>query len=487
MNKARALLIAPLQIAQAVVGLGAIAAFTRLMSADEFGRYALALSASMLAHTLVFTWAEAAAFRFYAAAEARGRLRDHFASLLAIAAALGVGVIALAAPLLAFAGMGDSTGAIAAFAAAAAVFRFLTRLGRETDRASFAIGRYATLETAQLVIGFGAGIGCLIWFDLGAAAPFAGLALAGALIALIDAPRLVARARGGRVSFGRGAAYASYGAPLALALAVELGVQTGVRIALAAIAGAASLGAYAAAFGLARPLDLMFMGAGAALSPLLLNAYEHKGVRAARRAARFNFTILTACAAPAAIGLALVAEPLAAFVVGEALSAAAAAALPWLALAGLFAGFNLYYWSEAFQLTKRTGERALIMLAPGAVQVALTLLLASAYGAAGAAAAALVGALSGTVLLAWLGRRRFPLPIVWSQLVRVGLACALMTGAVLAAPAAEDAFTLALTIAYAAGAYVIAAIALDVAGLRSHGARALGAALRKKGTADALA
>ena len=43
----RFLTLAPLQIAQALVGFGAIAAFTRLMSPDEFGAYALALSVSM--------------------------------------------------------------------------------------------------------------------------------------------------------------------------------------------------------------------------------------------------------------------------------------------------------------------------------------------------------------------------------------------------------------------------------------------------------
>jgi O-antigen/teichoic acid export membrane protein len=82
MNGRQALALAPLQIAQALVGLGAIAAFTRLMSPEEFGRYALALSASMLAHALLFTWAEAAAFRFFSAARAEKRLADHFATLI---------------------------------------------------------------------------------------------------------------------------------------------------------------------------------------------------------------------------------------------------------------------------------------------------------------------------------------------------------------------------------------------------------------------
>ncbi|MBX9747309.1 MAG: oligosaccharide flippase family protein, partial [Hyphomonadaceae bacterium] len=259
MKSARALSLAPLQIAQALVGLGAIAAFTRLMSPEEFGRYALALSASMLAHTLLFTWAEAAAFRFFSAARVEKRLADHFATLIALAIALGAIVLVATGALLAFVGVREDIVALSAFAAGAAVFRFLTRITRESERAAFDIGRYAALETAYLAVGFAAGVALLTRFDLGAAAPFAGLLLAGVIIALIDAPRLLARAKGGAPSLNRATAYASYGAPLALALALDLGVQTIARFILAHQASVAELGAYAAAFGLARPLDLVFI------------------------------------------------------------------------------------------------------------------------------------------------------------------------------------------------------------------------------------
>ena len=267
MNGRRALALAPLQIAQALVGLGAIAAFTRLMSPEEFGRYALALSASMLAHALLFTWAEAAAFRFFSAARAEKRLADHFATLIALAVALGAVVLFATGALLSFVGVREDIAALSAFAAGAAVFRFLTRITRESERAAFDVGRYAALETAYIAVGFAAGVALLMRFDLGAAAPFAGLLLAGAIIALIDAPRLIARARGGAPSLQRATTYASYGAPLALALALDLGVQTIARFILAHQAGVAELGAYAAAFGLARPLDIIFIGAGAAFGP----------------------------------------------------------------------------------------------------------------------------------------------------------------------------------------------------------------------------
>jgi O-antigen/teichoic acid export membrane protein len=475
----RALLLAPLQIAQALIGLGAIAAFTRLMSAEEFGRYALALSASMLAHTLIFTWAEAAAFRFFAAARAEKRLADHFATLLALAIGLGAIVLFATGALLAFVGVREDVAALSAFAAGAAVFRFLTRITRESDRAAFDIGRYAALETTYLAVGFAAGVALLMQFDLGAAAPFAGLALAGGIIVLVDAPRLFARAKGGAPSLNRATTYASYGAPLALALALDLGVQTIARFILAHQAGVASLGAFAAAFGLARPLDLVFMGAGAAFAPLLLAAYEEKGAEAARAIARTTFVTLAAIAIPAAIGLALVAQPLATLMVGESLRVETAHVMPWLAIAGVFAGFNLYYWSEAFQLTRRTGLRAAIMIAPGIVQLTLTLALTPIHGAAGAAMAAAAGAATGSVMLAVLGKRLVALPLPIGQLVRIGAATALMAATVLALPPANTIIGLGFTVTAGAAAYALAAIALDVLDVRARAAALLQVAITR--------
>lgn len=462
MKVGRALSLAPLQIAQALVGLGAIAAFTRLMSAEEFGQYAIALSASMLAHTLLFTWAEAAAFRFLPAARAEGRLADHFATLLTLALGLCVAVLIATAALLSFFGLADNLLALCIFAAGAAVLRFIIRIARESDRAALDVGRYAAFETAYLLIGFALGVALLVRFDLGAAAPFGGLLLAGVLVLFIDAPRLFSEAQGGAASANRAASYASYGAPLALALAIDLGVQTVARFILAAQAGASEVGAYAAAFGLARPLDLLFIAAGAAMSPLLLAAYEEKGASAVREPARNGVTLMAAIAFPAALGLAFVAAPLSALLVGEALSAEAARALPWLAVAALASGFNLYYLSEAFQLTRRTGVRALVMLIPGAVQLTLTATLSATHGATGAAIAAAAGAGIGSLVLILAGRGLLTLPLPLAALARAAAATAIMAIALVVTPG-----DLALQVTIGVATYALAAFALNVADIRS--------------------
>lgn len=472
MSTARFLSLAPLQIAQALIGFGAIAAFTRLMSAEDFGRYALALSISMAAHTLVFTWAEAAAFRFFAAARAEKRLADHFATLLVLALTLGLVVLVVTAGVLSLVGLRGDIVALSLFASGAAVLRFITKLGRESDRAALAFSRYAVLETIYLVTGFAVGVALLVMLDFGPAAPFAGLLAAGALVALVDMPRLMQQSLGGTPSMARAVSYAGYGTPLALALTVDLGVQAIARFVLAGEAGTAPLGAYAAAFGLARALDVMFMGVSAAFAPLVFAAYEERGALAARDAARGGFVLLAAITIPATIGLMLLAQPIATLMVGEALRAETAAALPWLAVAALMTGFSLYYWSEAFQLTRRTGQRALLMLVPGAVQLTLTAWLSQTHGAVGAAIGAAIGASVGAVLLAMAGRRLLAMPLPVGSLARILGASAVMSAAVVFLPGANTTLGLLQSAALGAGVYALAASALNVMGVRDLAATA---------------
>jgi O-antigen/teichoic acid export membrane protein len=460
--------LAPLQTAQALVGFGAIAAFTRLMSAEEFGQYALALSISMFAHTLVFTWAEAAAFRFFAAAHTEHKLADHFATLRVLAIVLGGGALIATAAMLWLADLREDIAALSALAGGAATFRFLTRIGRESERAAFEFARFAAAETIYLLLGFGVGVALLLRFDLGPAAPFAGLLLAGAMVCLVDALRLAARAKGGAVSAARALNYANYGAPLALALALDLGVQAVCRVILAGAAGAEAIGSYAAAFGLARPLDLMFMSVSATFAPAILTAYEQHGAHAARTTAQSAFITLAAIATPAAIGLAFVAEPLSALMVGETLRAEAARALPWLALAGLISGFNLYYWSEAFQLTRRTGLRAVLLVMPGIAQIALTAALAPHFGAQGAAGAALAGACLAALALITFGGRLIALPAPLLDLARVAGATGVMATALAMLPQAPGAASLAIEISAGMLAYSLGAIAFNVFGSRGR-------------------
>ena len=70
-------------------------------------------------------------------------------------------------------------------------------------------------------------------------------------------------------------------------------------------------------------------------SPLVMAAYERGGRKAAREEARGLASTLLLIGMPAAVGLALVARPLAEAMIGEAVREQAMQIIPWIAFAGL--------------------------------------------------------------------------------------------------------------------------------------------------------
>jgi O-antigen/teichoic acid export membrane protein len=456
----------PVNIAQAIAGFGAVAAFTRLLSPEDYGRYALVLVASQLIHTLTLTWAEAAAFRFHAKAKAEGSLAAHFAALNGLLVGAGVFAALLIAAAQTLFRADPALAAAASLAIGASFVRFITRVARETDRADHQVARYSIGETVFTLAGLALGIAFSATTTLGAGAPFLGLLIGALVIALPDALRLLRQGRGGKPKPAAVLAFAGYGMPLALALSLELAVQAGARFAIAAVLDETAVGAYAAAFGLARTIDLLFVWAGMAAAPLALSAFESGDRDKTLDLARGLVRTLYALTIPAAVGLTLVARPLAEAMVGPALANAAAALIPPLAVAGLFAGFSTYYFSEAFQLTRRTGLRAMVMLTPAALTVLLAGFGAHAFGLEGAAVAVAAAAACGTLFLALVGRRLLALPLALGDLARTLLAAAAMIPFVLAVPAWSGFAELLTKAMIGALAYAAAALLLNIAGCR---------------------
>ncbi len=169
-------------------------------------------------------------------------------------------------------------------------------------------------------------------------------------------PAELRRSSGGVFETQRVKTYAAYGLPVALSLIFALALATTDRFLLAAYLGDATVGVYQAGYGLAnRTLDVMFIWLGAAGGPALMMALERFGSAALAKAAREQAGLILGLAVPAAVGLALVARPLADVMIGPALRQGAAMVTPWIAASTLFAGLTTYYSHQAFTLGRRTG------------------------------------------------------------------------------------------------------------------------------------
>lgn len=453
----------PINLAQALVTLGAVMAFSRLLTPSEYGYYALATTAALWAQGLLFYWLQTGIARFHETARATGRLPQLLVTVYAVAILLA----ALAAGLgLLVAGQSAQQALIVA-GVAALLPRALLVIGLEFHRAAHRVRRYTWLEGAQYALSLLLGVAFAAGCGWGALAPLLGVAVANLVVLMADAPYLARQA--GRFAGSREElrALAGYGLPLTGSFLLSLVVAGSDRFFIAWLLDERAVGVYAVAYALAdRSLSIVFNWVGMAAVPLAFSAMARGGEEAARQVMADTARNLALLALPCAAGLAAVAEPLAAVVVGAEFRAATARIVPWIALAGLLNGAMAHYAAHAFLITRRTRALLATTALAAAVNVALNLLLIPVWGLDGAIAATLAAYAIGLAARLLLMRRRFPIPLALPDLLKSLAACALMLAVLGAVSWPPTLAGLLAAIGLGVACYGAAALALNVSGAR---------------------
>ncbi len=463
----------PANIVQGVVGFLAIVVFTRLLSPEDFGRYALAYSVFTLAHVAVFTWLEAAMARYWAAETPQTGLADHFASLYRAAFWLTAAFI----PLVVFGVMlwpAEPAFRLALGVALIGVpVRALAKLAQERYRAAGEVAKAAGLDMATTTGGFLIGV-VFALAGLGGAAPLLGLLLAPLFALPFILPGELRHARGGAPDPVRLKRYAAFGYPIAVSLILSLVLASTDRFLLAVFMDEAAVGAYHAGYSIAnRTLDVMFIWLGAAGAPAMVMALERGGRQALQDAAREQAGLFVLVGLPAAVGVMLVARPLAEVLIGEDLRSAAALITPWIALGAALSGVTVYYFNQVFTLGHRTDRMLWAMAVPAGANVILNLILIPRFGLIGAAWATAASFALGLCASILIGRSVMRLPIPYEALARCGLACAVMAGVVAVIPPVGGAVELIAKAAIGGAVYALAAVILNASGVRDTATRLL--------------
>jgi O-antigen/teichoic acid export membrane protein len=459
----------PVQLTQAAVGFGSVIVFTRLLTPEQYGQYALALASGALFHSVLLVWLEAAMERFTLPETRQGAGPAHFTTLHLAFALVAVAAVAIGALVVWLLPIGSDFKLALAAGLASATASSGFKLMQERRRAQGRVSAYAGYSVLAVASGFvlGAVMAQAGW---GAVAPLAGSLTAYVLCGLAGAQAELKLAAGGRFEPGRLSRYAAYGLPVGLSLILTQALFNLDRFLIAGFLDEAAVGYYQAGYGLAyRTLDILFVWIGLAGGPALIAALERGGPAALQQAARLKADVMVLICLPAAVGLALVARPLAEVMVGEELRAGAARVIPWIAVSGFFGGLTTHYLDHGFTLARRSGLLLMAMLVPASCSLGLNLLLIPRFGLDGAMWASSASFAAGAAASWLMARRAVPLPLPWSTLARAGLAAVVMAAAVLALPALGGVAELALKAAAGALVYGLAALLLDVAGLRSQG------------------
>lgn len=458
----------PANLIQGVVGFAAIIAYTRLLTPEDFGRYALSFSIMTLVHVVTFSWLEAAMARFWAAQRSPQDLADHFASLYRTTLRLTL----IFVPLVILGGLywpmpHDYRLPIIVVLVGIPI-RCFAKLAQERYRAAGEVAKAARLDIWNTLAAFAVGVAAA-FSGSGATSPMIGLLLAPLFALPFIFPGEWRQTKGGHVQLKRLRNYALYGYPIAASLGLAIVLSSTDRFLLAWFLDDAAVGAYHAGYSIAnRTLDVMFIWLGAAGTPALVMALERGGREDLQIAAKEQASTLLLIGMPAAIGLALVARPLAEVLIGENLRHAAILVTPWIALSALLSGMTVYYFHQAFTLGQRTGWLLVAMSVPAISNVALNLILIPYFGIEGAAWATTASFGIGLLASAGLGRGILPLPIPWRTIATCGLCCGLMALALLPLPSIGGLLELMMDASVGALVYGVSAYLLNAGDVRSQ-------------------
>ena len=378
-----------------------------LVGPDAFGRYAIALSVSVVINTVLFEWLRLSTTRFYSE-RVRADHPDVGATLDILYAVTSAAVVAVTAVLLVSgADLGLSPGLLAA-AAALGLSLGLFDYRTAQARARFLDRRYAALLFGRGVLAFGLAAGAAwIWREP-TVALLGSTAAAAATLALLRPGGKPA----GRFDRALLLRFARYAVPLVAASAVYQALPLLNRAVLAGRSGFAEAGYFSLASEIAVRL---FQNLGSALDlalfQLAVRAEEQHGREAGEQQIGQNFGVVLAIVLPSCVGLAAVWPSFEALFVPASFRGQVAEVM-MLAIPA-FGAYALvqYGLNPVFQIRHRTGP--VVGAAAAALAVNLLLLFAwpGSSGATGVAAvqlAALGAGLVVVVALALVARATFP-------------------------------------------------------------------------------
>lgn len=455
----------PINLIQALIALGAVVVYTRLLAPDQYGHYALAITAIQWLQSVLFFWLHSGVARFYEARRVQGQLP----SLLTVAYGSGLGLSGLLALAIGLAAvlLDDPWRWLVMAALATLIARSLLLIGLEAHRAAHRVGRYTVIEGAQCVLGLGLGALLAVETDGSASAVLWGTALATGFVLLLDAPRLRQLTRPLTWSGDEWRRLSQYGFPLAASALLSQVIMSSDRFFIAWLIDDKAVGLYSVAYALAdRPSAIVFNWVGMAAVPIAFTAMEREGVAAARQVMEHTGKSLILLLLPCTVGLAAVATPLATVLIGAEFRQETARLIPWIALASLLYGGMVHYAAHAFLITQNTRWLLWTNLIVVILNVTLNVLLIPPLGLDGAVAASIATYGFGLILRLVIARRFFPVPLLGSHVLRVLLACGVMAAFLHVAALPATLVGLILSMVLGVVAYSISIVLFNVAGSR---------------------
>lgn len=389
------------------VGLLALVLYTRLMSAEQYGIYALVIAAVGFINAVFFQWLSLSVARLLPSKESQAQ--ELLSTVMVVFLALVV-VTGLLGAVTAWLWPAGELRGLVAITIVVGWSQAWYDLNLKLTNVRLVPVRYGILSSVQSIVAVSIGI-ILFYQGLGVPGILAGL-IAGLLLSSLFtlkywrgcAPRLYNKSLLMDV--------AAYGAPLVLTVILTIIVDVSDRFILEWSLNAKAVGIYAAAYDLIQRSIGVLMGVIYLASfPLAVRSLEDKGVAEARKQLRKNASLLLSVSVPAVVGVMMLADNITNVVFGADFRGEAGELVPWVALAIFFGAFKAFYLDCGFYLGHKTNKLVWPMALAATINLVLNFMLIPVYGMLGAAYATVCAFAIGAIASWFFGLKVFPLPL----------------------------------------------------------------------------
>jgi len=399
-----------------LISLLSIMIYTRLMSPETYGQYAIVISLVILVITMGFQWMQFSILRFYPKQEITENAlitNISFAFILVasfifplFALVLGLSLDFLSLPLLFI---------ILLLTFSHAFFDITTQLPVSKGEALY----YGWLLFLKSSMGLVIAI-TLLFYGYQLEAPLIGLACSYTILLVFLFKKYFTIISWDDIDKNLIKSMLSYGLPLSGTFLMNYIIANSDRLMLAWMMGEDSAGLYSAGYDLSNfSFIVILLSIHLAIYPMIVKAYENKDEAKTQQLFSQNMlTIVIFSIVPGILFSVLVVD-FSQLVFGEEFWLSASKVIPIVAVATFFLGLKAYYFDLVFLLTHKTQYLLKIGLIGASLNIILNYALIKQFGILGAAYATCLSYFFILCLSYWFGRSIIKLPFPISELLKV--------------------------------------------------------------------
>lgn len=406
------------RIIPGAVSLLTLSFYTRLLTANQYGHYALVIAAMGIINAVCFQWLSLSLGRFLPAHESQPQELLSTALYCFLVLVMITGVL----------------GGIVAFLWTDTSLRWFIILAVIIGwaQAWFDLNlRIVNVRLSPIRYGVVTSLKSIITLSIGAVLFYLGLGvigiLLGLMIGLLIATLLVMKhwqvisTRLCRLQLLK--EFISYGAPLTLTFMLTMVLDASDRFMLEWFLNAKAVGVYSAAYDLTQQSLGMLMGVvHLAAFPLAIRALEGKSIEETRSQLRQNALVLLAISVPATVGIVMLADNIAFVIFGAEFRKGTSHIIELISLAIFVGGIKSYYVDYSFQLGRKMKGQVWAVMWAAVTNVVFNLWWIPIFGMVAAAYATLCAFGVGLIVSWYLGRKVFVLPAFPKESYKVVLA-----------------------------------------------------------------